>query len=106
MGADERIVSMFDRSRVSWWVGEGVWRRGQDDDFANELDRLGKKSAAVLAREPATQGKENGRGTNFPTYSSLATTKNYAWLRPLRRIGRKWVDLRACGPDRPCISNM
>jgi REP element-mobilizing transposase RayT len=52
---------------VSWWVGEGVRRRVEDDDFANELDRLDEMLAAALAREPATLGNENGTETDFPT---------------------------------------
>ncbi len=51
---------------VSWWVGEGMRRRLGDGDFANDIDRLEEKLAAALAQELATNGKENGRETDFP----------------------------------------
>jgi REP element-mobilizing transposase RayT len=33
---------------VSWWVGEGVRRRLEDEEFAAEIDRLDKKLSALL----------------------------------------------------------
>jgi len=36
---------------VSWWVGEGVRRRLEDEDFAKELDRLDIQLAAELAQK-------------------------------------------------------
>ena len=33
---------------VSWWVGEGIRRRLEDEEFAAEIDRLDKKLSALL----------------------------------------------------------
>ena len=35
---------------VSWWVGEGIRRRLEDEQFATELDRLDKNLSASLTR--------------------------------------------------------
>ena len=37
---------------VSWWVGEGIRRRLEDEDYAKKLDRLDIQLAAELAEEP------------------------------------------------------
>jgi len=37
---------------VSWWVGEGIRRRLEDDDIAKELDRLDIQLAAEVAPVP------------------------------------------------------
>jgi len=35
---------------VSWWVGEGIRRRLEDDEFATQLEELDKQLSAALAR--------------------------------------------------------
>ncbi len=35
---------------VSWWVGEGIRRRLEDDEFATQLEELDKQLSASLAR--------------------------------------------------------
>ena len=35
---------------VSWWVGEGIRRRLEDEEFAGELDRLDRELSGLLTR--------------------------------------------------------
>ena len=35
---------------VSWWVGEGIRRRLEDEEFATKLDKLDKELSASLTR--------------------------------------------------------
>ena len=42
---------------VSWWVGEGIRRRLEDEGFAKELDRLDIQLVAELAQKPNEERK-------------------------------------------------
>jgi len=42
---------------VSWWVGEGIRRRLEEEDFAKELDRLDIQLAAELAQQSNEVGE-------------------------------------------------
>jgi len=35
---------------VSWWVGEGIRRRLEDEEFATKLDKLDTELSASLTR--------------------------------------------------------
>jgi len=58
-GTELAAVLKKNQDVVSWWVGEGVRRRLEDEEFAAEIDRLDKKLSALLT--------SNGRQCNFPT---------------------------------------
>ena len=47
-GTELAAVLKKNQDVVSWWVGEGVRRRLEDEAFAAEIDRLDKKLSALL----------------------------------------------------------
>jgi putative transposase len=47
-GTELAAVLKKNQDVVSWWVGEGVRRRLDDEEFAAEIDRLDKKLSALL----------------------------------------------------------
>ena len=47
-GTDLAAVLKKNQDVVSWWVGEGVRRRLEDETFAAEIDRLDKELSALL----------------------------------------------------------
>jgi hypothetical protein len=47
---------------VIWWVGEGIRRRLEDEEFAAKLDKLDEELSASL-----TQSRQSDKSGNFPT---------------------------------------